>query len=153
MARLELTASTTSVAQGTLSGQATLFARLGERHVGAVNTQHTATIYYALEPAQRAVNAFFVANFDSDGQRGLLCFWVDRSDSGALKVRSTAIESKCKMLKNDGKGMGRSQNTGVRSQNAEGLVDMMVSVMLWRFNVRTDRRKFPASYYVTRSSG
>src|SRR5690606_7640600 len=56
------------VAGGLLAGEAALFARRGERHVVAVDAEHAAPVHRALEPAQRAVDGLFIANFDTDGQ-------------------------------------------------------------------------------------
>jgi hypothetical protein len=45
--------------------QTALFGRLRERHILPVHPKHTATVHGTLEAAQRTVNVFFVADFDS----------------------------------------------------------------------------------------
>ena len=54
------------IAGGFLLRQPTLFGRLRVGHVLAIHTQHTAAVDGALEPAQRAVDVFLVADFNAN---------------------------------------------------------------------------------------
>ncbi len=47
-------------------GNPTLFRRLRVRHILAIHAQHPAAVYRTLEPAQRTVDVFFVADFNAN---------------------------------------------------------------------------------------
>ncbi len=62
-----LIAPSTRIATGLFLGQSPLFRRFRKCHVSAIDTQYSASVDCAFEPAERTVNGFVIANFNTYG--------------------------------------------------------------------------------------